>query len=387
MTETTTAIENAQRDAAVIAKPDLSLLSSELTMEDFPGYSNDTKPNVLEKKETITESVEAKTEPVVEEIKLEEIKSTEEVKLEEKEGEVKVDEKIEFEETPLSLESTSEPAEGSWKAIAKLEGIEIPEDSYESLKEALIAPLREQLEQAKSLTKETLLAELDPEHRMYMELAETGMSYENIVLPLIKIEQYKALNDVELYREDLLARYPNATSEWIDADVEKAVENGQTSHDAARIRMELDEQSNLIKSERQEIIEKYKVNKANFLDNQRTQETESVTKAMNDMSTFMGKTIPKELTKQMAVNYSKGEYNQILKDPQAIAEFIAYKKLGEQIRKNIVAENYAKGKLESAKQMHNIPPIETGGASRSTTTKQGDGNFDNLTAADFEIKK
>ena len=101
------------------------------------------------------------------------------------------------------------------------------------------------------------------------------------------------------------------------------------------------------------------------------------------MSSLMGKTIPEDIRKQLGVNYSKGEYDQLLKDPQAIAEFIAYKKLGQQITKNIETESFNKGKLEQAKKLHNTPPVTTGGAGSQLVAKTGDGNLDNLTAADF----
>jgi len=375
MIETNTATENIQREAAIVAKPNLDALSS----ADFPEYAGiiPEQPKVEEVKKEEPIDADAPAE-----IKLEEEKKpvVEEVKVEEKKEEELVLEGVK----PLELTlETTEPEEGSWLAVAKAKGLEITEDSVEAYDEAIIKPYVEKLEAIQTKKVEEYLTDVDPKIRMQIELNKAGLSFEEINAPLENIAKFLSLDDTALYREDLLARYSKAAPEWIDAEVEKAVESGQVSHEATRIRLELDAVKANIDEERNQIIEKYKANKDNFLTSQRNEEVASVTKAMNDMSTLMGKTIPEDIRKQLGVNYSKGEYDQLLKDPQAIAEFIAYKKLGNQITKNIETESFNKGKLEQAKKLHNTPPVTTGGAGTQLATKVGDGNLDNLTAADF----
>lgn len=375
MTETNTATENIQREAAIVAKPNLDALSS----ADFPEYAGiiPEQPKVEEVKKEEPIDADAPAE-----IKLEEEKKpvVEEVKVEEKKEEELVLEGVK----PLELTlETTEPEEGSWLAVAKAKGLEITEDSVEAYDEAIIKPYVEKLEAIQTKKVEEYLTDVDPKIRMQIELNKAGLSFEEINAPLENIAKFLSLDDTALYREDLLARYSKAAPEWIDAEVEKAVESGQVSHEATRIRLELDAVKAGINEERNQIIEKYKANKDNFLTSQRNEEVASVTKAMNDMSSLMGKTIPEDIRKQLGVNYSKGEYDQLLKDPQAIAEFIAYKKLGQQITKNIETESFNKGKLEQAKKLHNTPPVTTGGAGSQLVAKAGDGNLDNLTAADF----
>lgn len=375
MTETNTATENIQREAAIVAKPNLDALSS----ADFPEYAGiiPEQPKVEEVKKEEPIDADAPAE-----IKLEEEKKpvVEEVKVEEKKEEELVLEGVK----PLELTlETTEPEEGSWLAVAKAKGLEITEDSVEAYDEAIIKPYVEKLEAIQTKKVEEYLTDVDPKIRMQIELNKAGLSFEEINAPLENIAKFLSLDDTALYREDLLARYSKAAPEWIDAEVEKAVESGQVSHEATRIRLELDAVKAGIDEERNQIIEKYKANKDNFLTSQRNEEVASVAKAMNDMSSLMGKTIPEDIRKQLGVNYSKGEYDQLLKDPQAIAEFIAYKKLGQQITKNIETESFNKGKLEQAKKLHNTPPVTTGGAGSQLVAKTGDGNLDNLTAADF----
>lgn len=375
MTETNTATENIQREAAIVAKPNLDALSS----ADFPEYAGiiPEQPKVEEVKKEEPIDADAPAEIKLEE---EEKPVVEEVKVEEKKEEELVLEGVK----PLELTlETTEPEEGSWLAVAKAKGLEITEDSVEAYDEAIIKPYVEKLEAIQTKKVEEYLTDVDPKIRMQIELNKAGLSFEEINAPLENIAKFLSLDDTALYREDLLARYSKAAPEWIDAEVEKAVESGQVSHEATRIRLELDAVKAGIDEERNQIIEKYKANKDNFLASQRNEEVASVTKAMNDMSSLMGKTIPEDIRKQLGVNYSKGEYDQLLKDPQAIAEFIAYKKLGQQITKNIETESFNKGKLEQAKKLHNTPPVTTGGAGSQLVTKTGDGNLDNLTAADF----
>ena len=375
MTETNTATENIQREAAIVAKPNLDALSS----ADFPEYAGiiPEQPKVEEVKKEEPIDADAPAE-----IKLEEEKKpvVEEVKVEEKKEEELVLEGVK----PLELTlETTEPEEGSWLAVAKAKGLEITEDSVEAYDEAIIKPYIEKLEAIQTKKVEEYLTDVDPKIRMQIELNKAGLSFEEINAPLENIAKFLSLDDTALYREDLLARYSKAAPEWIDAEVEKAVESGQVSHEATRIRLELDAVKVGIDEERNQIIEKYKANKDNFLTSQRNEEVASVAKAMNDMSSLMGKTIPEDIRKQLGVNYSKGEYDQLLKDPQAIAEFIAYKKLGQQITKNIETESFKKGELKKKKKLHNTPPVTTGGAGSQLVAKTGDGNLDNLTAADF----
>ena len=294
MTETNTATENIQREAAIVAKPNLDALSS----ADFPEYAGiiPEQPKVEEVKKEEPIDADAPAE-----IKLEEEKKpvVEEVKVEEKKEEELVLEGVK----PLELTlETTEPEEGSWLAVAKAKGLEITEDSVEAYDEAIIKPYIEKLEAIQTKKVEEYLTDVDPKIRMQIELNKAGLSFEEINAPLENIAKFLSLDDTALYREDLLARYSKAAPEWIDAEVEKAVESGQVSHEATRIRLELDAVKAGIDEERNQIIEKYKANKDNFLTSQRNEEVASVAKAMNDMSSLMGKTIPEDIKKQLGVN-------------------------------------------------------------------------------------
>lgn len=367
MEEQVIVAENTERDATVASpKPNFDLLSDDK-------YLNNTESTEIEVKPKIKEE-EKRTEEVASDLALETEKSSaQEVKTNEL-----VSENVETtEEALLTLDdSTITHDENSWIAYAKSEGIDISEDSPEAYIAAKIEPLQKQLAEVDSKKMEDYFVGIAPEIRMEIELNQAGMSYEDIKAPLDNIAKYQSLTDVELYREDLVLRYPNATQEWIDADIEKAVDSGQISHDAVRIRLDLDNEKNNIINQREQIIEKYKVNKDNFLQEKRRQEVESISKALDNMPEFLGSPISTDVKKGLADRYNTGKYDQLLNDPAMKAKFITYIELGEKAHKLAVDKSYAKGRLEITKELHNTPPLNTGGAGKQIQT--GEGNFEKL---------
>lgn len=357
-TETIVA-ENTERDATVATPPkaDLSRLASEPGLQiDFgQPKQEEVKPVAEDKKE---------------ETNIESELTVENTETENKEVEVAAEEVKPEDETILKLEDeavSEESEEGDWIAYAKEQGLEITENNPEAYINARIEPLQKQLAEVENKKIEDLLHDVDPQLRMEIELNKSGLSLQDIKAPLDNIARYKSLSDVELYREDLTLRYPNATQEWIDADVEKAVENGQAAHDAVRLRLDLDNMEAQIKQEREQIVEKYKVSNAKYLEESRGKEIESVTKALNEVPSFMGAVIATESKQVMARKFSEGKYDSILNDPTKKAEFIMYHELGKKAYEAAIAKSEAKGKLSVTKYLSNVPPVENLGVGKSTS--------------------
>jgi len=91
----------------------------------------------------------------------------------------------------------------------------------------------------------------------------------------------------------------------------------------------------------------------------------------------MNQPLAPEVKKGLTERYNSGKYDQLMKDPSMVSKFIAFVELGEKAVKSIEAKSYNKGKLEYANKMHNTPPLEKGGASKSMTL-QKTGNFELL---------
>lgn len=356
--------ENTERDAVVAApvKADLSKLSSDPWLQ---ANVNTLETKAVDPIEPATPVEEIKPDPNVDlKIEGEVAPNTE--------AEIKPDAPLTIEETPLTLDEPTEVIsdENSWIAYAKEQGLEISEDSPEAYIAAKIEPLQKQLAEVENKKMEDYFHDLDPNIRMEIELNKAGMSLEDIKAPLENIAKYKAMNDAELYREDLTLRYPNATAEWIDADVEKAVENGQVAHDAIRIRLDLDNTEAGIIQERQQIVEKYKINNAKYLEEKRNNEVESISKALNEIPSFMGSTIAPESKQAMARKFSEGKYDQILKDPQFISNALLFHELGTKAYEAAIAKSKIQGTRVITDKLSNIPPVQNVGGKITTEQEQ-----------------
>lgn len=377
MTNEETIVANAERDAAVATAPkaNLSLLSNEPWLQE--------NVNTFEPKKE-----EAKTTEVIEKKNEEELKTTGELEVTKTPEEIEADKLAEaakledkpltIEETPLTIEAEKdEIPEDSWFNIAKQLGVEIKEDSIEAIIEAKTAPLVAQIEEVKTAKVEDYLAEIDPQIRMQIELNKAGLSYEDIKAPLENISRYRSMNPVELVREDLTLKISNLrelTDEdkaFIDAEIEKKVESGDINHDYKRLMLMLDESEKQIKDEQQSIIDKYKINSAKQLEEKRSNEIASVSKALSETPSFMGSVIAKESLEAMGKKYGAGKYDQVLKDPNFVSKALLYYELGEKAFNAAIAKSKADGELKTAKTLlHNTPPVDGLGAGASTSTHE-----------------
>jgi hypothetical protein len=364
-----------QRDVAEVAKPTANLdLLSQVKWTADNVNKIETAPVVEEVKpvETATNLETANQDLNIE-------KPAEEVKAEETKPEETV------EEAPLTLEGDAltldENTEEGWKAVAKLEELELENDSYEEFKtkfeEKVAAPLKAEIEALRAVSEDKIFEGVDPRVRLEFELAKSGLSYEQIQAPLKNIEAFKAMNTAELVRADIEARYPNAESTWVDAEVEKQIESGNAAHEETRIRLELDAIENQIITERESKIQEYKANSEKLNAERRNSEIENISKALNEVPSFMGSNIAPEAKQIMAKNYAEGKYDTALKDPNFIAAALLYKEFGEKAFQAAIAKSEAKGKMAITNKLHNTPPLDNigGGAVVQNETLTG---FDKL---------
>ena len=377
MENTDTIVANTERDAAVATAPkaNLSLLSNEPWLQE--------NVNTFEPKKE-----EAKTTEVIEKKNEEEIKATGELEVTKTPEDIEADklaEAAKLEEQPLTIEDSQltieadkdEIPEDSWIALAKAKNLEIAEDTLEAYEAAVTAPLLAQIEEVKTAKVEDYLAEIDPQIRMQIELNKAGLSYEDIKAPLENISRYRSMNPVELVREDLTLKISNLrelTEEdkaFIDAEIEKKVESGDINHDHKRLMLMLDESEKQIKDEQQSIIDKYKINSAKQLEEKRSNEIASVSKALSETPSFMGSVIAKESLEAMGKKYGAGKYDQVLKDPNFVSKALLYYELGEKAFNAAIAKSKADGELKTAKTLlHNTPPVDGLGAGASTSTHE-----------------
>lgn len=373
MPEEIIAAQETQREVADVPKKNFELLSNDT-------FLNGEINNVPEEKPT--EVVEAPKDEVKElGLEAEKPADTTEV-VEEKPTEV--EEKLELTDEPLTLEgeANTEVEEGSWSAIAKLDGLELKEDSVESYKEAIselaTAPLLTRISELESLTTDKLLSKYDPSIKAIFDLAETGMTFEQIVAPFTKINEFKSMAPAELVRKNLELTNTDWTPDMVDSEMEiLTAVDGRLEHEHKKIIIELDNIQKEEQDYRNGLIEKYKSNSENTLLTEKRNSVESISKALNNMSVFMDQPLSPEVKQGMVERMNSGKYDQLFTDPKEKAEFIAWKELGQKAQKNLVNKSYAKGREEVTKNLSNIPPVVTGGTG-AHTTQNIQGNFEKL---------
>jgi hypothetical protein len=376
MTEETTSVQNdtVREESSAPVRTNFELLSDDTFLNsNYNEATEESKPTETVKEEASKDEVkDLGLEP---ETKVEEAAKPAEAKEEAKTE----TETLELE--PLSLEdnNSNEPEEGSWAYIAKLDGLELKEDSLDAYKEAITAPYEEKLREVESLTTEKLISKFeDPNVKMVFQLAEAGLTFDEIVAPFTKINEFKAMPTLDLVRKNLELTHTDWTPDMIDSEMEiLTAVDGRLEHEHKKIIVELDSIQREEQHRRQDIVNNYKVNAEKYAMQERVQNLESVSKALNNMSEFMGSPLTSEVKNGLTERMNNGKYDQMFNDPIKKAEFIAYMELGQKAQKNLEAKSYAKGRLEITKKLHNTPPLTSGGAGKSITTNT-EGNFERL---------
>jgi hypothetical protein len=376
MTEETTAVQNdtVREESSAPARANFELLSDDTFLNsNYNEATEEAKPTEITKEDDSKDEVkDLGLEP---EAKVEEAAKPAEAK----EETTTETETLDLE--PLSLEdnNSNEPEEGSWAYIAKLDGLELKEDSLDAYKEAITAPYEEKLREFESLTTEKLISKFeDPNVKMVFQLAEAGLTFDEIVAPFTKINEFKAMPALDLVRKNLELTHTDWTPDMIDTEMEiLTAVDGRLEHEHKKIIVELDNIQREEQYRREDIVNNYKVNAEKYAMQERVQNLESVSKALNNMSEFMGSPLTSEVKQGLTERMNNGKYDQMFNDPIKKAEFIAYMELGQKAQKNLEAKSYAKGRLEITKKLHNTPPLTSGGAGKSITTNT-EGNFERL---------
>lgn len=376
MTEEKTAVQNdtIRDESSAPVRTNFELLSDDTFLNsNYNETTEEAKPTETTKEDASKDEVkDLGLEP---ETKVEEVAKPTQAK----EESTTENETLDLE--PLSLEdnNSNEPEDGSWAYIAKLDGLELKEDSLEAYKEAITAPYEEKLREVESLTTEKLISKFeDPNVKMVFQLAEAGLTFDEIVAPFTKINEFKAMPALELVRKNLELTHTDWTPDMIDSEMEiLTAVDGRLEHEHKKIIVELDSIQREEQYRRQDIVNNYKVNAEKYAMQERVQNLESVSKALNNMSEFMGSPLTSEVKNGLTERMNNGKYDQMFNDPIKKAEFIAYMELGQKAQKNLEAKSYAKGRLEITKKLHNTPPLTSGGAGKSITTN-AEGNFERL---------
>lgn len=343
-----------------------------------PAQTTEQTTETVEEVNTETEQV-AESKPETEKPETTSEEKPEEVKekvADEKPETEKVPE-IEFDANEI-LKDIQEPEDGTWLAVAKHDGLEVKEDSWEAVKAAIIekevAPLKAEYEQK----KQDLYAGLDPEVAAAFKLMEMGIPKDQILEPTKTVDTYLAMEDAQIVRENLKAL--GHTDEFIDAEMELLGEKNLVTHEAAKIRHDLNLEKQKIINSRSQLVEQFTAQREQALLRQKEETTANLTKALSTASEFMGVKLKDEVRDAIVKKFNSGHYNDVISNPTAVRDAILYKELGPQIIKSIKNTAFEQGRDTIAKKLSNIPPITGTGTGKVVDVKNQLNNNDPFAA-------
>ncbi len=283
---------------------------------------------------------------------------------------------IEFKLT--DIEDAVEPEDGTWAAVAKQEGFKIDKDfkdySYDDFKAALTAKHQQELQEAKTLSKEALFTGLDPKTATALKLLEMGVPEEHILQPTKQVDTYLAMDDIALNRADLEAM--KMTPEMIDKEMEIRTAAGTIKHEADKLRLMLGQQKEQITKETQEYAQQWESKKEQALLAQQEQSKIQFKEAMNAVSKFMDIDVPQEIKEAVIRKYNNGTYKDVLTQPDAQAQYILFKELQHKIIPALKSAAFSKGAESQRKESLNIPVTNNNaGSSQQPITSNPDDPF------------
>jgi hypothetical protein len=351
-----------------------------------PNFIFDTD-NATEKpvEETTTATEEtAKLEGEKPETEIVEEKKTEEESFKD---DTKAEEKTETatEEDGFKDDDTNTIAseQGTWKAYLEANEIPIPEDfsedkGFEVVLNAEKEKIKAEYEQLAAINKENVFEILPEETRseakLIFDLMAQGQTLEQINAPINSINELRALAPEQLIRKNLegLAIY---TPEQIDYQIEKMVADGKVELEHGILMNSLKLMEDNINTQRKEQINQYNARQEQVKEQKRLQELNSFKTALDKKTTFMDKKLTDDNKRTLLNEFSNGATEQLLKNPDDIAEFMLWKKYGKQGLSYLKAKAQEEATLAKMKAQHNIPQDATNKGMANTTTTETKNNY------------
>lgn len=273
--------------------------------------------------------------------------------------------------------------QGTWKAYLEANDLPIPEDfteekGFEVVLNAEREKIKAEYEQIASINKENVFEILPEETRseakLVFDLMAQGQTLEQINAPINSINELRALAPEQLIRKNLegLNIY---TPEQIDYQIEKMVADGKVDLEHGILMNSLKLMEDNINTQRQIQIKQYNAQQEQIREQKRLQDYNSFKAALDKKTTFMDKKLTDDNKRTLYNEYVNGAKEQLLKNPNEIAEFMLWKKYGPQGIKYLKAKAQEEVTLANMKNQHNIPQNVTNQGVRNTTTTETKNNY------------
>jgi len=288
----------------------------------------------------------------------------------------------------LSGGNTETAEDGTWKALAMAEGLQVGEDfeeSFEAYQALREADITSKIESAKQEAIQAVLSNMPPELAMAVELANSNpeLSIQDILQPTLQIEAYLKLDDAALLRADIEAANPDWTTEMIDTEMQLIDEKGLIKHNADKIRVALNRDKTAIQENYNNKILAHKEQAERGKVIQKQEEVNRIKQALDRVPMFFDKKLTDKDKQFLNSKLDTGYLDELRQNPERLIKAMLYDQFGEK------AQAYYKDRVrqevlsELAKKQHNVPTTTGKTANVTVVTKPSTGN--NFDALDKEF--
>lgn len=259
---------------------------------------------------------------------------------------------------------------GGWKEVAKeLFGEDdLEEDTFESFQKKF------------SEKADYNLAKFKPETQRLIKATEAGLSIEDFLEPLSKIDATIILPDA-----DLVDRHLKGSGWTDDGKRQKKIEDMATSGELEVVANQARAALKEYRIEKREEIINARIKAAekheNRLRDAYKNEAKEIGKVLKEKKEFMATPLSDANRERIIKKYEAGEYEKDFKDPQTIADFLLYKEFGKKGQDNLRTAAQKELKRKHKEKFHNLPPKsgKTGTGARATPSGQDpEGNWELL---------
>ena len=267
-----------------------------------------------------------------------------------------------------------EEAPETWKTVADELDLKVDGDDFSNFKEAYdnkISGLKDEvLEDIKKDPMQALDIK-DEKTKEIVEFAIQGGDLAQLIDPAQEYNQYLALNNHDLLKQDYLAR--GLSEEDANNRVQKDIENNDADIKASDIRMDLishrDEAIQEVitaSKERSEAIKQEESDKKAEADKLFTEE-------LTGRQEYRGIPLKQEHRDYIAGLWNSGQVHDMLRSQKNVVDFLLGASFDEQINKRQQEAARSAGRDEVKQDLHNTKPDVDAGTSRTQTSTDKDG--------------
>lgn len=266
--------------------------------------------------------------------------------------------------------------DGEWLPIAKELDLTIKADTFEDFKIAFKEKMDAIKNESVTAKKEDIISSFKPESQLMILGLENGLTMEQINKPFASIDNFLAMNDVDLVAEDLkLSGMPEAL---VEKEITRLSDANLMDVEAFKIRKFLTDEKETMKTQSikdlNDLSAKNEQRKIDLI----AKDTTEIHSSLKSITKVLESNIGEKHIDFVLNKYKKGEYQELLKDSNFVAKAILHHEFGEKAASLLAKKKFDEGRNGIVNKLHNIPPIVNGPGGQTVVTQSSSeviGNF------------